>query len=435
MSRQRLKILIIAHEFSPLKGSESAVGWNLASRIAKYHDVTVLYASGSQYNHTSYVKMLNEYFKTAAPVPGLTCINVDRPFMSRFIARLNYPLRRISIIGLPALYYMGYSYWQKAAFKTAVELQRKEQFDVVHQLTQITFREPGFTWKLGIPFFWGPTGGTSTFPAAFKKEISLQSKILTSIRSVSGYLQFHFSRRVAQANKKAAVIYTFSEKDRDHFKKRASGVVKIMLDVGTYARSKKPLPSSRTPSAKLKGIWCGRLTDFKAPSILLRALARSEQTREGISFIMIGAGAQEQDLKQLAEELQLKNIEWLREISHERVFELMGEADFFVHTSIQEATSSVITEALTMGLPVICHDAYGMRIAVNDSCGFRVPFISPASSIKGFHEAMEKILNDRELLNDLKAGALKRSEEISWDVMAETISGDYLKIVNQLKNK
>jgi len=430
MKGQRLKVLIIAHEFSPIKGSESAVGWNLVTRISGYHDVTVLYASGSQFRHTSYVDVINNYFLTAAPIPGLTCINIDRPPIAKFISRINYPFRKLSTIGLPVLYYMGYKYWQRSVLKKGRQLHQENKFDIVHQLTQITFREPGYMWKLGIPFVWGPTGGTTTFPNKFRKELSMQSKILISIRSFSNYFQFKFSSRIAKANKKAAVIYTFSKKDAERLQKKATGQVKIMLDVGTYNRPDIASTAVKDPSV-LKGIWCGRISDFKAPAILLRALALSQLTKEKIRFTIIGSGALEQPMLNLAAELGLNNIEWVREVKHARVFELMNEADFFVHTSIQEATSSVITEALTMGLPVICHDAFGMSIAVTGNCGIKIPFISPEESVKGFHDAMEKLVKDKALLETLKEGAYKRSREISWDKMAETIASDYIEIVNR----
>jgi hypothetical protein len=37
---KRLRVLISSHEFSPEQGSECAVGWNIATRMAAYHDVT-----------------------------------------------------------------------------------------------------------------------------------------------------------------------------------------------------------------------------------------------------------------------------------------------------------------------------------------------------------------------------------------------------------
>jgi len=430
VKNKRLKVLIVAHEFSPTKGSESAVGWNLATRLCKYHDVTVFYASGSQFRDNSYVEVLKNYFQHAPAVDGLTCINIDKPFAAKMFARFNRFFKRLTPIGLPVLYYLGYKYWQKSVFRRGRALHQKVNFDIVHQLTQITFREPGYMWKLGIPFFWGPTGGTVSFPKPFRKEISTASKILTTVRSVSNYYQFRFVPRISKANKFASVIYSFSGKDAERLLKRAHGQVKIMLDVGTYPRPDVQVPSPGNETF-LRGIWCGRLSDFKAPSILLRALAMGPLTREKIRFTIIGTGALEQSMKELAAELKLKNIEWIKEVQHSAVFELMAKADFFVHTSIQEATSSVITEALTMGLPVICHDAFGMSIAINDKCGFKVPLTSPEESVKGFHNAMEKLLVNRTLLKELKTGALKRASEISWDKMAETMANDYIAIADK----
>ena len=430
---RRLKVLIIAHELSPQGGSECAVGWNIVTRLANYHDVTVIYASGSQFNDSSYVESINRYFKTSPPINGLTLINMDKPPITKFITSINYTFQRLSPIGLPMLYFIGYKYWQKALFHRAKQLHLKHNFNVVHQLTQITFREPGYLWKLGIPFFWGPTGGTSTFPKSFYKILSLKSRILDRIRTLSLYYQFYISSRISNAISRATIIYTFSKIDEVRFKKRAKGQVKLMLDVGTYSRIDEKLKVELN-SDRLKGIWCGRLDEYKAPTILLNAIATSDLIQENVTFQIIGSGTLEKALLQMADELKLNNIEWIRNVSHDEVFNLMGKADFFVHTSIREATSSVIPEALSMGLPVICHNAYGMGIAVNDDCGIKFPLASPEKSIKDFRRAIEKFISDRIYLRNLKLGALKRSGEINWDNMARTIAVDYIEIVNLREN-
>ena len=33
------------------------------------------------------------------------------------------------------------------------------EIDLIHQLTSISFREPGFLWRLDKPFVWGPISG------------------------------------------------------------------------------------------------------------------------------------------------------------------------------------------------------------------------------------------------------------------------------------
>lgn len=430
MKGHRLRVLIIAHELSPVQGSECAVGWNIVTRLARFHDITVLYASGSQAQHNSYIEAINAYINSNGPIHGLSFINIDQPKPTKFIASLNKAFNKIGPIGLPVLYYLGYAYWQKAAFKKATELHQKEKFDVVHQLTQVTFREPGYTWKLGIPFFWGPTGGTKTLPKQFYKMLPLKSRILEAIRTFSNYYQFNFSSRVIKANKKAAVIYAFSPEDVSLMKKRVSGELKLMLDVGTIQHTSIS-NNSNSNTTVAKAMWCGHLIERKAAIILLKALALSKTTREGVRFQIVGTGPLEESLHKLAKELELNNIEWIKNVDRDTVFHMMSEADFFVHTSLREATSSVIPEALSTGLPVICHDADGMSIAINESCGIKVPMISPADSIIGFHTAIEKLVSNRQLIDELKNGARKRSLEMSWDGMAETIANDYTVAVNK----
>lgn len=430
---KRLNVLIVAHEFSPEQGSECSEGWNIVTRLAKYHDVTVLYASGSQFKHNSYFQAVHRYFETNNSIPGLTLINIDQPRITKLISRFNSKFLKISSIGLPVLYFTAYKYWQKAVYQKTKRLTKENEFHILHQLTQITFREPGYLWKLGIPFVWGPTGGTSTPPEGFLSILSWKSKLFEKIRSFSNFYQFRFVARIIQANKQAKLIYTFTKEDGDLFQKRATGEIKLMLDAGTTL-SEMLQQSKKKSSSVLTAIWCGQLIERKAPSILVKAIAAGQFHADQIKFLIIGDGPLRHSLMQLATELDINNIEWIKNVSHDGVFELMSAADFFIHTSYREATSNVIPEALSMGLPVICHDANGMSIAINESCGIKIPLVSFAESVAGFQKAIQQFLSDCLYLDQLKKGATSRTEEISWDAMAATMANDYLKIHNENAN-
>jgi glycosyltransferase involved in cell wall biosynthesis len=434
MSGQRLKVLIIAHEFSPFSGSECAVGWNIVTRLAAYHDVTALYASGSQADPTSYKNSVNKYFSQNPPIPGLTLQSISQPGSTLLISKFNSLFDKIGPVGLPFLYYLGYKMWQKAAFKQAVILHRRIAFDIAHQLTQISFREPGYIWKLGVPFFWGPTGGLANMPAEYYATLPLRSKLMEGIRFLSNIYQSFAVRRIIKANKEATVIYTYSDDDALYFKRRANGQVKLMLDVGTSINSEEMTDVIVMPDI-LTAVWCGQLTYRKAPDILLKAVAKGSVTRERVRVKIIGTGPLEDKMHDLATKLNLKNIEWIKNVPHAQVFRIMKDSDFLIHTSLREATSSVIPEALSNGLPVICHDVNGMSIAVNEKCGIKVPLRSPDNSIAGFYEAMTKLILEKEALKELKLGARVRSSEITWDNMARTIAADYLNAENKkLKN-
>ena len=425
ISAQRLKVLIIAHELSPAQGSECAVGWNITTRLAEFHDVTVIYATNSQANQNkAYLNAVQNHLKEHA-INNIEFVNIDQPKITIAIAFINRIFKKLGPTGLPILYYIGYKYWHLSAFNIVKKLNAVKKFDLVHQLTQISFREPGYAWKLDIPFIWGPTGGTSLLPRQVFLNLPWQFKMLENIRKYTNAYQFNCVKRLQNANKRASVIYSFTNEDASRFKKTARGKVKIMLDVGTYVADSSPSQNSI-----IKGVWCGRLSAYKAPDILITALSLSEYTKKEIKFQMIGSGPLEVAMKKLALDLGVKNIEWISQVTHKEVFNLMREADFFVHTSLREATSSVIPEALSMGLPVICHDAYGMGIAINETCGIKIPFVSPDQSVKGFHKAIESLIIDKEKLAKLRQGAQQRALELSWDAMARTISSDYLAVAN-----
>jgi glycosyltransferase involved in cell wall biosynthesis len=429
MTNRRLKVLIVAHEFSPNSGSECAVGWNLVTRIAGYHDVTVMYASGSRSDSGSYQRAVTGYFRNAPPIDGLSCINIDQPPFTKFTAYLNSYFSWIGPIGLPFLYYIGYHSWHREVYRRAKLQLKLQEFDVVHQLTQISFREPGYAWKLGIPFFWGPTGGQANLPWRFFRKLPAVSKIMEVMRYVSNIYQSRMVPRILSATKRASIIYTYSEEDARYFAQKAKGKIKHMLDVGSTLIP-DDLQSKTESKEILTGVWCGQLTYRKAPDLLLKSLAKSQVTRERVKIKIIGSGPLEKTMQELADILDLKNIEWIRQIPHGQIFEIMRQADFLVHTSLREATSSVIPEALSLGLPVICHDANGMSLAVTEACGIRIPLVSPEDSINGFNQAITRLIIDKTLMRNLKLGARKRATEISWDNMARTIAVDYIEIAN-----
>jgi glycosyltransferase involved in cell wall biosynthesis len=116
----------------------------------------------------------------------------------------------------------------------------------------------------------------------------------------------------------------------------------------------------------------------------------------------------------------------------------MISSDVLVHTSYREATSNVIPEALSCGLPVICHDISGMAIAVTQECGIKVPLESHEKSVLGFRQALRELLPTSQNLNTtsphlaaLKSGSLHRATDLSWDHFANRLALDYARITNQ----
>lgn len=436
MRSSRLNILVSAHELNPYGGSECAEGWNVVTRLGKYHNITVLYASGSQFDPFSYENGIKDYFTKNKNTDNINFIAIPQTRLTSLISFVNKKITgNNSSIGNPFLYYLGYSLWERKAYSVAKELCRKSKFDIIHHLTSISFREPGLLWNLNIPFVWGPTGGLSRLPFQFYKYLGYKAYSKEFIRNSINHIQFFSHYRVRKALKHSSLIYTFSKEDELLFSKRSGKKPKVLLDAATYSSLKNnAVVNNKYLPVKL--VWCGELIQRKSLDIVLYAINSAPDLKDKIILKVIGNGPLEQYYKSLSETLGFSNcIEWLGKVDRKVVFNIMNESDILVHSSYREATSHVVPEALSHGLPVVCHDINGMSIAVTNECGIKIPLISPEKSIEGFREALIKLVNNHIELNKLKIGAIKRSKELSWDKMAETIANDYIAIHNKNKHK
>ncbi|MCC6599840.1 MAG: glycosyltransferase [Crocinitomicaceae bacterium] len=69
----------------------------------------------------------------------------------------------------------------------------------------------------------------------------------------------------------------------------------------------------------------------------------------------------------------LKNAEWLGQLPHEKIMELMCAADLLVLPSYNEGIPGVVKEAGLVSLPVLATDAGGIGEVINDDRGYLIP--------------------------------------------------------------
>lgn len=142
-------ILVLACFISPTKGSEYSVAWNYVKRMSKYNHLTVVYgASGDVLGDCSEM----ERYALEHHLPNVEFVAVHA---SRKTNVLNY-LNRKGIF--PYSFYVAFQSWQKQAYEVAKELMGERHFDLCHMVGPIGYREPGYFWKLGLPYMWGPIG-------------------------------------------------------------------------------------------------------------------------------------------------------------------------------------------------------------------------------------------------------------------------------------
>jgi len=94
-------------------------------------------------------------------------------------------------------------------------------------------------------------------------------------------------------------------------------------------------------------------------------------------------------------------------------------------TSLLEATSTTVMQALSLGVPVICMKLCGFGDVITDECGIVIPVKNSRSAVEGFSAALGSILQKPKILEELSKGALRQAEKYSWDSIAQQVKDAY----------
>ena len=117
------------------------------------------------------------------------------------------------------------------------------------------------------------------------------------------------------------------------------------------------------------------------------------------------------------------------QVNHEEINSIMQESDVFLFTSIMDATSTVVMEAIQNRLPVVCFDTCGFGTVVDDTIGIKVQLSNPEQSVQDFAFAIRKLYNDRELLSQLSDNCKERVKMFEWDYKAKMMVDIYKSII------
>lgn len=136
--------------------------------------------------------------------------------------------------------------------------------------------------------------------------------------------------------------------------------------------------------------------------------------------LKIAGEGEQAHYKAIAIELGVEDkIEFLGRVNHDEMNTLMQGSDIFLFTSIMDATSTVVMEAMQNQLPIICFDTCGFGTVVNEQIGIKIPLSNPEQSVVDFVKALRTLYNDRDLRSRLSAGCKERVMDFEWSHKAE----------------
>ena len=412
-----LKILINAYACSPGMGSEPGMAWNWVSNLAKFCELYII-------TEGEFREKIEEVVPTLEQGKN----------MHFFYNPVSEEIRKMCWNQGDWRFYKYYKEWQWKTYLMAKDICKDEKIDVLHQLNMIGFREPGYLWKLsqenGVPFVWGPIGGLKQFPTAYLKEAGLKMQLFMRLKNFLNIWQLKHEKRVDEALKTAKLLIS-SIPDSYRALKKYKGLESIVIpETGCFLS--EDISTSRFDTEEFHIMWVGKFDFRKQLPLALQAVALAKNPKLKLDVYGSGSVDQVEMAKNIAEELGISDLViWHGNQQNDVVMEAMRKAQLFFFTSVNEDTSTVVLEAVSNRLPVVCFDACGMSAVIDDSVGRKIALSHPSQSAHDFARILNELEGNRALLKHLSENCKQRQMELSWEVKARKVVEEYKRIIGK----
>lgn len=387
---KKYKILLSAYACEPNKGSEQGVGWNWAIEVAKRgHYVWVLTRENNKH-------FIDSYFRENPKPENLNFVYYDLPFWLRFWKKGSRGVH---------LYYL---LWQIAILKTGLNLHKSIKYDFVHHITFVTIHQPSFLFLLRkIPFFYGPTAGGDIIDGKLLKSFPLKLKIKEHLRHLQCKLLIFDPLRVFMFRRTNYVFYN-SELTRSFLPTKSISNSFQNLAIGVQLPKNIIEPNNENVK-KTRLLYVGNFLYLKGLHLLLKSYSEFKLS-ESVELTLIG---KEVEIK-TTDFFHINTISW---INQEDLFKMYSNFDLMVFPSLRDSGGMVVLEAMSYGLPVICLDLGGPGQIVNETCGRIISTKNKTEYelIEDISNAIQELSSNKQLLESLSQGAIKRTSEFTWD--------------------
>jgi len=414
-----MNILINAYAVSPSWGSEQGMGWNWVINIAKFCNVFVI-------TEGEYQNSIEEALE----------ILPQKDNIHFYYNPLSDTIRKMCWNQGDWRFYYYYRKWQIKTLKIAKEISKENHIDVIHQLNMVGFREPGFLWKIkGIPYIWGPICGMEQIPMPFIKESPFKFKAKIYIKNLITRYQINHSHRVRQAIRHCSYIIAATKQTCSVIEKFKSKDSVIFINETGLTYFPEDRYERDFNSETLNILWAGRFLNTKKLDLALETIRNISNLNIHLQIAGTGSPKEIEFYKSYADKLGISDrVTWLGKVQHEKMNELMANADLFLFTSISEATSTVVPEAISCNLPILCFNICGFGPLVKDKVGETIELSNPKKAAKEFADKLSFLYCHREKLKEYSLACDKYKQELSWEWKAKKMVEIYDNAIINIRN-
>ena len=206
--------------------------------------------------------------------------------------------------------------------------------------------------RASVPFVVSPRGmldGGSLAHRRWRKELSLRLWQRASLE-------------------KAALLHATSESEKARLERMQLGPDVVLVPNGVMAPPPARIRSGEPPFV----LYLGRLHPTKRLDLLLDAFERVVSQHPHVKLVIAGPPDGVQPEALLSRTRARERVSWVGEVSSERKWELLTQANALVLCSDSESFGVSVVEAMAMGVPVVVTRTCPWREVETARCGFWV---------------------------------------------------------------
>jgi len=275
-------------------------------------------------------------------------------------------------------------------------------------------------WQFKKPYIWGPIGGMTPFRILKGRPISTGMKAKMIFKNFINNIQLKNSRRVYKAMKRSDILVASTTQTsniiENNFHVEAKWIPENAIpdsEIQILNTQDKPEVSSLT-----RLIWIGSLNSRKSPDLLIDVIGQmSEKTWH---LDIVGSGPMHDSVISMIASLDLSDkVTMHGQIGRNEVKKLLTLADLHIITSMQEANTTVIFEAMAAGVPTISLDHMGMHDTICDVCGVLVPIFNYQRTRDLMASKIDQLVSNSRILSSKKKGVLQCMQQHLWSNRAK----------------
>jgi phosphatidylinositol alpha-mannosyltransferase len=199
------------------------------------------------------------------------------------------------------------------------------------------------------------------------------------------------------------------------------------VDVGRFANA---VPIARWQDGTPNVLFVGRHEPRKGLLDLLKAHRILRKTGSGSRLLIVGSGPQEREARRYVATRGLQGVEFLGRVSDTEKAQLYKTADVYASPATGgESFGIVLLEAMAAGTPIVASDIHGYKGVVRRG---REGLLVPPREPRELAIAIDRLLRDPALREQMGAAGQARAEEFSWPRVTAKVEDYYGFVIRRL---